>query len=130
LLRLLAGWTAPKEGLYVCMPDRKRVVYKTPAQRFLEFLLIFSAGLAAAVVWRQFIPDISPSYIVVVTLALGWAIVPFLGTAYATYRGAPEMTREERTRRYLDEIRPIGPYGGHRMTPARMRRDARGLRRL
>jgi hypothetical protein len=115
------------------MPDRKRVVYKTSAQRFLEFLLILSAGLLSAVAFRKFVPDVSPSYIVMVTLALGWVIVPYVGTAYASSRGAPEMAHEERTRRYLDEIRPIGPYGS-RMTPvlgSRVRRDTRsGLRRF
>ena len=65
-----------------------------------------------AALWQKAYPDISVSYIIVATLALGFALVPRYGALLAERRGAPMMTRDERTRRYLGELGPIGLSSG------------------
>jgi hypothetical protein len=89
------------------MSDR-RVVYKTPFQRVSETLLVFSVTLGVAAAWHGLMPTISASYPIIASLALGYLVVPFLGSRLALSRGASLMTAEERSRRYLSEIGPIG----------------------
>jgi hypothetical protein len=128
LIRLRAGRTAPEEGLFVGMPDRRWVVYKTTLQRFIETSIVLLLALASASVWQAEIPEISPSYIVLAALLVGFAVVPVLGARIAELRGAPMMSREERTRRYLSELGPIGLRPG--MVPLSSRRTrARDTRR-
>ncbi len=111
------------------MSDRQRVVYKTPLHRFLEISLVLVLTFGLAYLWHDLVPDISTSYPIVAFLVLGFATVPALGTQLAIRRGAPLITREERTRRYLAEIGPMGLRPG--VTPAysAARRPGRGARR-
>lgn len=69
-------------------------------------VLATTFGLAAASQW--FFPTLSVSYVIVASLAAGFTVVPRLGDRWAAHRGAPMMTRQERTRRYLSELGPIG----------------------
>jgi hypothetical protein len=105
------------------MSDRQWVVYKTPVQRFIETSIVLLFALALAALWQDLLPEMSASYAVLAALVLGFAGVPALGARIAERRGAPMMSREERTRRYLAELGPIGlsarpgtvPAGGRRM---------------
>jgi hypothetical protein len=112
MFRLCAGCTAPREGLFVGMPDRRCVVYKTPFQRFSEFSLILLLALATASLCRHWLPQLPSSYVIVATVALGAVLVPYIGSILARRHGAPLMSREERTRRYLAELGPIGSRAG------------------
>lgn len=87
------------------MSDRL-FVYKSPLHRITEtaIILIFAFGMAA--LWQEAVPDISSSYIVIATLLLGFALVPYCGSRLARRRGAPMLTREARSRRYLSEFGP------------------------
>ncbi len=107
------------------MSDRQRVVYKTPLHRFFEFSLFLVLTFGVAYLCHILSPDISASYPIVASLVLGFAAVPAIGTQIALHRGAPTMTREERTRRYLGEIGPMG-FGA---TPAYSTARRRGARR-
>jgi hypothetical protein len=107
------------------MSDRL-FVYKTPLHRISETAVILIVALSAAALWQALIPAISPSYIIVAVLAAGIVIVPRLGSRLAEKRGAPMLTRAERTRRYLAEIGPIasppmrfGAMGGQRRSGGR-----------
>ena len=86
-----------------------------------------------AALWQEAYPDISVSYILIATLALGFLLVPRYGAYLAERRGAPMMTRDERTRRYLGEIGPIGLSGRARgyatFTGTQRRTGGRSLRR-
>ena len=108
------------------MPDRRCVVYKTPLQRIAETLLVLFLGVAAASAWHFILPDISASYILFATVLIGFAAVPALGSRIARRLGAPVMSREERSRRYLSELGPIG-LGGP--VPARIGGRRRVVRR-
>lgn len=88
------------------MSDRL-FVYKTPLHRISETAVILIFALGAAALWQALIPAISPSYIIVAAFVAGIVIVPRLGSHWAEKRGAPMLTRAERTRRYLAEIGPI-----------------------
>jgi hypothetical protein len=90
------------------MADRlSLVVYKTPTQRIIEASLVVAGTMALAGLWQSYLPDISPSYIIVASLFLGFAIVPRLGSLIARRRGNELMGREERNRRYLAEMGPM-----------------------
>jgi hypothetical protein len=116
------------------MSDRL-YVYKTPLSRITEtaIILIFAFGMAA--LWQEAIPDISSSYIIIASLLLGFALVPRFGSRLAQRRGAPMMTRDERTRRYLSEFGPIGAqsragsYAALSASGAQRRTGGRSLRR-
>jgi hypothetical protein len=90
------------------MSDRRRVVYKSPLHRFSEIalvlLLTFGVSSARPMVW----PDASAPVVVLCSLILGFALIPALGSRVAALRGAPVMSRDERTRRYLSELGPVG----------------------
>jgi len=90
------------------MADRLLVPFKSSYLRILETLVVLTAtfGLAAASKWL--LPNISASYIIVAGVVLGYTIVPRLGDRWAIRSGALMMTRNERTRRYLSELGPIG----------------------
>ncbi|HLY56202.1 MAG TPA: hypothetical protein VKS60_11635 [Stellaceae bacterium] len=113
------------------MPDRRWVVYKTPLTRFTETVLILLITVASVVLWRVVLPDVSISYPLVVSLVAGFAVVPAIGARVALRRGAPLMSPEERSRRYLDEITPIGlgRHGILRPASTGRRPRSRGLRR-
>ncbi|MEI9986280.1 MAG: hypothetical protein WDN69_25795 [Aliidongia sp.] len=89
------------------MSDRL-YVYKTPLHRILETAIVLIFAFAMAAAWQEAIPDISASYVIVAALLLGFVLVPRFGSALAERRGAPMMTRDERSRRYLSEFGPIG----------------------
>ncbi|HVJ54388.1 MAG TPA: hypothetical protein VM689_18130 [Aliidongia sp.] len=89
------------------MSDRL-YVYKTPLSRILEIALILLITIGFALLWQMALPAISSSYLVVALLIFGFTLVPRLGDRLAQRRGAPMMTRAERTRRYLSELGPIG----------------------
>ena len=114
------------------MSDRL-FVYKSPLHRISETALVLAVAFGMAALWQEAYPDISVSYIVVATLALGFALVPRYGAQLAERRGAPMMTRDERTRRYLGELGPIGLSGrasGYAtLTSAQRRTGGRNLRR-
>ena len=103
------------------MSDRRCVVYKTPLQRAAETVTILTLALAAASLWQPLVPTVSTSYIILATLILGILTVPAIGSRLARRRGAAVMSREERTRRYLSELGPIG-LGGFGPAPVRPRR--------
>ncbi len=90
------------------MADRLLVPFKSSYLRIFETLVVLAAtfGLAAASQWL--FPTLSASYVIVAGLAAGFTVVPRLGDRWAIRRGAPMMTRQERTRRYLSELGPIG----------------------
>jgi hypothetical protein len=90
------------------MPDRRCVVYKTPLQRIAETALILLLALAAASAASWILPDLSQGTLLFAALILGFALVPMLGSMIARRLGAPLVSREERTRRYLAELGPIG----------------------
>jgi hypothetical protein len=90
------------------MADRLLLVYKTPLQRIIETSLVLAGSLGLAALWQTFVPGISSSYITVASLFLGFAVVPRLGSAWAVRHGNDMVTREERNRRYLGEIGPLG----------------------
>jgi small-conductance mechanosensitive channel len=90
------------------MADRLLVAYKTPLQRIIETALVLAAAFGAAALWQRLLPGTSTSYIIVASLFLGFAILPRLGSRWAARRGAVMMTAEERNRRYLSEMGPIG----------------------
>ena len=92
------------------MSDRL-YVYKTPLLRITETAIVLILAFAAAALWQEAMPDISVSYVVIAMLVLGYALVPRLGGTLAERLGAPMMTRDERTRRYLSEFGPIGMTG-------------------
>jgi hypothetical protein len=89
------------------MSDRL-FVYKTPLHRLAEIVIVMAVAFGAAALWQDAVPDISPSYVIVAALLLGFALVPRYGTLLAQRRGAPMLTRDERTRRYLGEFGPVG----------------------
>lgn len=109
------------------MADRLLVPFKSSYLRIFETLVVLAAtfGLAAASQWL--FPTLSASYVIVAGLAAGYTIVPRLGDRWAIRRGAPMMTRQERTRRYLSELGPIGT-GDHSAHLLMIMQDAR-LRR-
>jgi hypothetical protein len=98
------------------MSDRHRVVYKTPLHRFFEIALVLILTLGLAYVWHALLPTLPISYPIIASLIIGLAIVPLIGSKIALNLGAPMMTRDERTRRYLSELGPLGLRGGG--TPA------------
>jgi len=98
------------------MSDRHRVVYKTPLQRFFEIALVLILTLGLAYVWHAMLPASPISYPIIASLIIGLATVPLIGSKVALRLGAPMMTRDERTRRYLSELGPLGLRGG--VTPA------------
>jgi hypothetical protein len=110
------------------MSDRL-YVYKSPFYRITEtaLVLIFAFGMAA--IWQETVPDMSPSYVIIAALLLGFALVPRLGTILAERRGAPMMTRDERTRRYLNEFGPIGAQSRAGGASPQRRTGGRSLRR-
>jgi hypothetical protein len=116
------------------MSDRL-YVYKTPLHRIAETAIVLILAFAAAMLWQEAMPDISVSYIIIAMLVLGFALVPRLGGTLAERFGAPMMSRDERTRRYLSEFGPIGMTGrasGYApvASPAGQRRSGgRSLRR-
>jgi hypothetical protein len=109
------------------MADRLLVPFKSSYLRIFETLVVLAAtfGLAAASQWL--FPALSPSYVIVAGLIVGFTIVPRLGDRWAIRQGAPMMTRQERTRRYLSELGPIGS-ADHSASLLAMTQDAR-LRR-
>ena len=92
------------------MSDRL-FVYKTPLHRISETAIVLIFAFAAAALWQEAVPAISVSYIIIASLVLGFALVPRLGGVLAERLGAPMMTREERSRRYLSEFGPLGMPG-------------------
>ncbi len=88
------------------MPDRL-FVYKTPAQRLLEAASIFGGSLLIADYAQGHLPYLSTSLLVLGLLIILALVVPMIGSTVARQFGAPLMTDQQRTRRYLDEIRPI-----------------------
>ncbi len=90
------------------MADRLLVPYKSSSLRILETLVVLAVAFGLAEASRCLFPSLSVSYIVIVSLVLGFGIVPRLGDRWAVRRGAPLMSRGERTRRYLSELGPIG----------------------
>jgi hypothetical protein len=113
------------------MSDRL-YVYKTPLLRITESAIVLILAFAAAALWQEAMPEISVSYVIVAMLVLGFALVPRLGGALAERLGAPMMTRDERTRRYLSEFGPIGRPGSYApiASPSGQRRSGgRSLRR-
>ncbi len=100
----------PRGGAPDYMSDRL-YIYKTPLHRILETATILLATIGLAACWQILLPAISSSYFVVALLILGFTLVPRLGNRLAQRRGAPMMTRAERTRRYLSELGPIGMAG-------------------
>jgi|GEM_PF-6445083 hypothetical protein len=94
------------------MSDRL-YVYKTPLHRITETAIVLIFAFGTAVLWQAAFPEISSSYLVVAALVLGFTLVPRYGSLLAERRGAPMMTRDARTRRYLSEFGPIGmPISG------------------
>lgn len=91
-------------------------------------MIIVALAFGAAALWQETVPDISPSYIIVVGLLLGFVLVPRFGNLWAARRGAPMLTREERTRRYLGEFGPI-PMPPLRTMDGQRRTGGRSLRR-
>jgi len=89
------------------MSDRL-YVYKNPLHRITETAIILILAFGVAALWQEAVPDISPSYLIIAVLLLGFALVPRLGNRLAARFGAPMMTRDERSRRYLSEFGPIG----------------------
>jgi hypothetical protein len=115
------------------MSDRL-YVYKTQLHRITETAIVLILAFAAAALWQEALPDISVSYIIIAMLVLGFALVPRLGGALAERRGAPMMTRDERSRRYLSEFGPIGlsgraGYAPVASTASQRRSGGRSLRR-
>jgi hypothetical protein len=116
------------------MSDRL-YVYKTQLHRITETAIILILAFAAAALWQEAMPDISVSYIIIAMLVLGFALVPRLGSALAERRGAPMMTRDERSRRYISEFGPIGlngragSYAPAASTASQRRSGGRSLRR-
>ena len=114
------------------MSDRL-YVYKTPLHRITETAIILIFAFGMAVLWQETIPDFSSSYIIIASLLLGFALLPRYGSRLAERRGAPMMTRDERTRRYLSEFGPIGvPHragGFATLGSAQRRTGGRNLRR-
>jgi hypothetical protein len=114
------------------MSDRL-YVYKTPLHRILEIaiILLMTIGLAAG--WQGLFPAISSSYLIVALLIGGFALIPRLGNRLAQWRGAPMLSRAERTRRYLSELGPAGMIGRSTGYPAysggQRRAGGRSLRR-
>jgi hypothetical protein len=106
------------------MADRLLVVYKSPLQRIIETVLVLAGVFASAALWQQVLPTISCSYIIVLTLFAGFALVVRLGSAWAIRRGNDMMTREERNRRYLSEIGPLN-NGNVALNPVRRRTRSR-----
>ena len=88
-------------------------------------VLAASFGLAAASQWL--FPSLAASYVIVAGLAVGFTVVPRLGDRWAIRHGAAMMSRQERTRRYLSELGPIGS-ADHSANLLAMTQDAR-LRR-
>ena len=90
------------------MSDRRRVVYKTPLQRVSEIalVLLFTFGLTA--LSHAIVPGVSTQIAILPFLILSYLAVPILGSQLALRRGAALLTVEERTRRYLRELGPIG----------------------
>jgi hypothetical protein len=93
------------------MPDRRWVVYKTPPQRIIETITVLLFTLASATIWHLVLPGVGTSAVVLASLILGFTLVPILGTRIAERRGAPLVSREERTRRYLAELGPLARPG-------------------
>jgi hypothetical protein len=116
------------------MSDRL-FVYKTPLHRITETVVVLVLAFGAAALWQETVPDISPSYIIVAALLLGFALVSRYGTLLAQRRGAPMLTRDERTRRYLGEFGPVGlqaranDFSGLGTPLPRRRTGGRNLRR-
>ena len=92
------------------MSDRL-YVYKKPLHRITETAIVLILAFVAAALWQEVLPDISVSYIIVATLVVGFTLVPRSGSLLAERMGAPMMTRDERSRRYLSEFGPIGMAG-------------------
>jgi hypothetical protein len=90
------------------MADRLLVAYKSPLQRIIETALVLAGTFGLAALWQALLPHSSPSYIIVASLFIGFAVLPRLGSRWAERHGAAMMTREERNRRYLMEMGPIG----------------------
>jgi hypothetical protein len=88
------------------MSDRL-YVYKSPLHRITETAIILILAFGVAELWQEVVPDISPSYLIIAVLLLAIALVPRYGSRVAARFGAPMMTRDERTRRYLSEFGPI-----------------------
>jgi hypothetical protein len=109
--RLSAGRNAPKEGLKERMADRLLVAYKTPIQRVIEAFLVLAGTYFLALLCQRMFPGLSSSYVVVAGLAIFYGGVHWLGGRLAERRGAPMMTRDERNRRYLGELGPVGSHG-------------------
>jgi hypothetical protein len=112
------------------MSDRL-YVYKTPLQRIFEPVLVLALAFAAAALQQALMPETPISYVILLTGAVGLAIVPRLGERCARYFGAGLMTRDERDRRYLSEIGPIGLTARYAMArpAARRRGGSRSIRR-
>jgi hypothetical protein len=114
------------------MSDRL-YVYKTPLHRILEIAIILLITIGLAACWQVLFPAISSSYLIVALVLGGFAVVPRLGDQVARWRGAPMITRAERTRRYLGEIGPVGIGGRYDARPAfssgQRRTGGRSLRR-
>ncbi len=109
------------------MADRLLVPFKSSYLRIFETLVVLATtfGLAAASQWL--FPSLAASYVIVAGLAFGFTIVPRVGDRWAIRRGAAMMSRQERTRRYLAELGPIGS-ADHNANLLVMAQDAR-LRR-
>jgi hypothetical protein len=104
------------------MSDRL-YVYKSPLHRILEIAIILLLTIGLAACWQVLFPAISSSYLIVALFIGGFALVPRLGDQIARRRGAPMMSRAERSRRYLSELGPVGSRpaysGGQRRTGGR-----------
>ena len=111
------------------MSDRL-YVYKTPLLRITETAIVMILAFAAAALWQEAVPDISVSYVIIAMLVLGFVLVPRLGGALAEHFGAPMMPGDERSRRYLSEIGPIGrSYAPIASSAGQRRSGGRSLRR-
>lgn len=128
VLWLCASCAAPEGGAHPLMPDRL-FVYKSPAQRLFEAALIFGGSLLIADYAQTHIPYLSTSILILGLLIVLAFIVPVVGTSLARHFGAPLMTNQQRSRRYLEETRPVfQPYSqtSQRARSHRQRPDRRG----
>jgi hypothetical protein len=90
------------------MADRLLVAYKTPFQRIIETLLALAGTYGLAELCRWLVPALPPSYAIVAGLIVGIAALQWAGSRWAESHGAAMMTRDERNRRYISELGPIG----------------------
>ena len=90
------------------MADRLLVPYKSSYLRISETLAVLILAFGLAELARWLFPTLPVSYVIITGLVIGYSTIPRFGDRWAIRRGAPMMSRNERTRRYLSELGPIG----------------------